>query len=273
MLHTCTRFQPTTVKLLTSLFLILASTWAHSQTLSTTYETGNHEGFHYWMWKSDGRASMTLESGGRYTSSWDQDTFNWIGGLGWQAADNKVFQYTGSFEPEGNAYLAVYGVFKNPEVDFYIIESWTTYDPSNCAFGKVTARYQADGANYEFYICEDWSLSFERRPPTYYSMRVPKKAPGAISGTIDLARHFDEWRKAGVNLGANDFTIMATEGYRSKGKSDITISEIKSASSSSSSSGTTSNPAIVGGATDYLGLVLTAVIAIGMRLKRRETIG
>jgi hypothetical protein len=126
MLHTCTRFQPTAVKFLTSLFLILSSAWAHSQTLSTTYETGNHEGFHYWMWKSDGRASMTLESGGRYTSSWDQDTFNWIGGLGWQAADNKVFQYTGSFEPEGNAYLAVYGLFKNPEE----IRGHPPYQPS-----------------------------------------------------------------------------------------------------------------------------------------------
>jgi hypothetical protein len=212
---------------------------------------------------------MTLKSGGRYTSAWEQETQNWIGGLGWQAADNKVFQYSGSFEPEGNAYLAVYGRFKSPDVDFYIIESWTTYDPSKCAFGKVTARYQADGANYEFYICEDWSLSIERRPPTYYSIRVPKKSPGAISGTIDLARHFDEWRKAAVNLGPNDFTIMATEGYRSKGKSDITINEIPSTSSSSSSSGSNSNPAIVGGATDYLGLVMTALIAIGVSLKRR----
>lgn len=269
MMHRCTRFQPTRVKLLTGLMFSLACAWAHGQTLSSKYATGNHQDFYYWLWKSDGKASMTLETGGRYTSAWDQDTFNWIGGLGWQAADNKAFQYTGSFEPEGNAYLAVYGVFKNPDVNFYIIESWTTYDPSNCAFGNVTARYQADGANYEFYICQRLTLSLEQPPPTYYSIRVPKKSPGAISGTIDLASHFDEWRKAGVNLGTNDFIIMATEGYRSKGKSDITISEIKSASSSSSSSGTTSNPPIVGGATDYLGLALTALIAIGANLKRR----
>ena len=261
-------FQVNTVKFLTSLVLTLSSAWAHSDTNGARYDSGTHEGFYYWSWKAEGRAGMTLESGGRYTSFWEPETQNWIGGLGWQAADNKVFEYSGSFEPDGNAYLAVYGRFKSPNVDFYIIESWTTYDPTKCAFGEVTARYQADGANYEFYVCQRLTLNLVQPPPTYYSKRVPKKEPGAISGTIDLPTHFNEWRKAGLNIGANDYMIMATEGYRSKGKSDITIREIQSASSSSSSSGSNSNPVIVGGATDYLGLVLTTLIAIRLRLKK-----
>jgi peptidoglycan-N-acetylglucosamine deacetylase len=284
MLHTCTKAQRNTAKYSAALILTLASTWGHSQTLSTI-ASGNHEGFYYSFWKDSGKATLTLEAGGRYTSTWNKDTNNWFGGKGWQSAESKIIQYKGTFEPNGNAYLSLYGWSKSPQIEFYIIESWTTYDPSNCSFGKLVGRYQTDGANYELHSCLRQGAGLEiSTTPMYYSMRVPKKSPGAVSGTIDVGRHFEEWRKAGLAMGANDYVIMATEGYQSQGSSDITVSEIpgvssssssssssstSSSSSSNSSSGTHANPAIVGGAIDNKALELILLLAGTAKLRRR----
>lgn len=273
MSHSISTIQLASTKAALVLTLMLCCGGSHAETINSIVRNGNHEGFFYSFYKDNGKASMNLEAGGRYTSTWNRDTNNWFGGLGWQSADSKIIHYSGTFEPDGIAYLSLYGWSKNPKIEFYIIESWTTYDPSNCSFGNISARYQTDGANYELHHCEHFSLSPEKKPDTYYSMRVPKKQIGAISGTIDVAKHFEEWRRAGLELPANDYAILATEGYQSQGRSDITIREVARVSSSSSSSGSTASPSALGGALDYIFLVFTPLIAARLRWNRRTMPG
>lgn len=221
----------------------------HSQTISAN-GSGTQDGFFYVFWKDSGEASIRLEAGGRYTALWNNTANNWFGGKGWQPGGDRVIQYTGTFTATGsaNAYLSLYGWTKSPVVEYYIVESWGSYNPGNCSGGRILGRYQADGANYELHDCRRRGAGLEiNQAPLYFSVRVPKNPLGAISGTIDTGRHFDEWKKLGVNLGTHDYMIMATEGYQSGGSSDITVSlgegpgsSSSSASSSSSSSSSSS---------------------------------
>ena len=57
-----------------------------------------------------------------------------------------VINYGGSFNPQGNGYLAVYGWTRNPLVEYYVLESFGTYDPSSQAQRKGT--FSTDGGTY-----------------------------------------------------------------------------------------------------------------------------
>jgi len=138
----------------------------------------------------------------------------------------RTISYSGTYQPNGNSYLAVYGWTRSPLIEYYVVESYGSYDPSSAAGKKGSVT--CDGANYDILQTTrvnqpsiDGTQTFQQ----FWSVRNPKLQPGGtVSGTVSTACHFQAWAKVGMNLGTNhNYQIVATEGYRSGGTSTITV--------------------------------------------------
>src|SRR3954452_25239155 len=111
----------------------------------TSNSTGTHNGFFYSYWKDNGNVTMTMGAGGNYSVQWN-NTNNFVVGKGWKPGSNHTVNYSGTFNPNGNGYLSLYGWTTNPLIEYYIVESFGSYNPSSAASQKGTVT--SDGSSY-----------------------------------------------------------------------------------------------------------------------------
>ncbi|KAG8855301.1 hypothetical protein FRB96_007099 [Tulasnella sp. 330] len=163
--------------------------------------------------------TYTNGPGGEYSVVWGGD-FDFIIGKGWNPGSVQTINYSGIFNPVGNAYLCVYGWFINPLVEYFIIDNWGTYNPGTGGTHKGTVT--SDGSVYDIYEntrVNEPSIEGTATFNQYIDVRQSKRT----SGTITLANHINAWRALGMSVGTFNYQIVSVQGFDSAGSATITV--------------------------------------------------
>nr|CDS82500.1 glycoside hydrolase family 11 enzyme [uncultured eukaryote] len=202
----------------------------------TASSTGTNGGYYYSFW-TDGGAQVTYtnDAGGEYALTWSGNG-NFVGGKGWNPGSAQDVSFSGSYNPDGNSYLSVYGWTTSPLAEYYILEDFGTYNPASSLTYKGSLT--SDGSTYDVYEGQrvnEPSIQGTATFNQYWSIRSSKRS----SGTVTTANHFSAWAGLGLAMGCLHYQIVATEGYDSSGSSTITAGSAGSGSSGGGGGGST----------------------------------
>jgi hypothetical protein len=120
------------------------------------------------------------------------------------------FEFTRSANGTGGvySYIGIYGWSKSPMIEYYIVDDWFgngIIQPVNMGGGAAKrGEFTVDGATYFIYQATrpPGSGNIENSPNSFlqfFSIRQTRRQ----SGTISITKHFEEWKRIGLNLGTN----------------------------------------------------------------------
>ncbi|KAL8366522.1 hypothetical protein RB595_005019 [Gaeumannomyces hyphopodioides] len=169
-------------------------------------------GYYYSFWsEGNGNFRCTNGAGGQFGATWSGNG-GFVCGKGWRNGGQRTVRYSGTYNPTGPGYLAVYGWTRNPLIEYYVIESHGDLSPNEPWTSKGNFTFE-DGTYEMFQSTRVQKPSIEgtRTFQQYWSVRSEQR----VEGSVNMGRHFSEWAKVGMRLGGHDYMIMAVEGYTS----------------------------------------------------------
>jgi endo-1,4-beta-xylanase len=107
-------------------------------------------------------------------------------------------------------------------VEYYVVESYGTYNPAR-QFGNNTKILQTYDGSYTIgknQLIRNAVVPEYRVLNQVWSVRNVQRA----AGTVNMKEHFDAWETTlHMKFGTLDFQIVAVEGYRSSGASEMKV--------------------------------------------------
>lgn len=168
----------------------------------------------FWQQNSGESGSMTLGEGGDFNCQWGYNK-NILFRKGKRPGSRDlVVVYDADYNPQGNSYLCVYGWFRNPLVEYYIIESWGTWKPPG---HQKKSSFETEEGKYDIVqnsrtgASIDGNTTFQQ----YWSVRTERRTKGVIT----VGDHFKAWENAGMQIGQFYEVAFNVEAYESGGGS------------------------------------------------------
>lgn len=198
--------------------------------LTQNHATGHVGDLFFTHWKDGGSTSLTLNTDGAFSVSWEGGGYNYVGGPGWHFGDkDRVIGYRFN-EDSGASYITLYGwgydqnmPSSNPAhlVEYYILQRWT-YDPSkDGTYGKT---FVSNGIEYSTYRSIREQKPSINGTTTFYQYwsKPTKQRPLGEDNEIVFADHVKAWADTGWilpnmnNFNASDdptYQVMAVEVF------------------------------------------------------------
>ncbi|KAJ5742174.1 Endo-1-4-beta-xylanase A [Penicillium manginii] len=127
--------------------------------------------------------------------------------------------WDGYFTASGDWTLAIYGWTTDPVTEWYIVESHGTGTPGN---GNILGQVESDGSIYDVY-----SLSYDNVAEIYgvtsFKQYWSVRRTHRTTGTVNVAAHFNGWKKLGLAPGNPVFQMITLEGFEGQGYLNFTV--------------------------------------------------
>ncbi|ORY01665.1 endo-1,4-beta-xylanase A [Clohesyomyces aquaticus] len=165
---------------------------------------------------------VSNQGAGTFSAKWNGNT-DFVVGLGYSTGAARTFTYSGTYSAAGSgSYLAVYGWINSPQAEYYIVESYGSFNPCSSGvtqLGTVTS----DGSTYT--LCTDTrtnqpSITGTSTFTQYWSVRQQQRT----SGTVTTGNHFNAWAQHGFANSNFNFQVFAVEAFSGSGSASITVS-------------------------------------------------
>lgn len=198
--------------------------------ITQNHATGHVGDFFFTHWKDGGAASLSMDTDGSFSVSWEGGGYNYVGGPGWHFGDEeRVIGYRLN-EDSGASYITLYGWGYDKDkptsdpahlVEYYVLQRWT-YDPSqDGTYGKT---FVSNGVEYSTYRSVREEKPSINGPSTFYQYwsKPNQQRPFGEDHEIIFADHVQAWADSGWiipdmnNLDASNdptYQVMAVEVF------------------------------------------------------------